>query len=283
MIHLATIEPTAILSGKPSTPSAYFRSSAANRSIETSSPVLFDCAFALAIWPLPQLLGHGINDSSPHVPVDRVDSVRNGVMPIGKPIWRRRRWGTPTHRISVVQHRMDTAHGDGNHLAGMTRTMPTQSRFPVPFTTHETVGAIAGVRALALVQRHAAGRQERGGNAECDQGEADRGENAFGAHRCYFPPSELHSPFPGDIYISIQSPPFNQSGIRGILVICPGAPRSPTTTRMLGDPIFILGWGGEVAPISDGRGPGLPGAWRKTRRRAELSAFITCVNVRRFI
>src|SRR5262249_40207644 len=70
--------------------------------------------------------------------------------------------------------------------------------------------------------------------------------------------------------------------IGGILVICPGARRSPTTTRMVGRSIFILGWD-EVAPISDGRGPGLPGAWRKTRRRAELSAFITCVNVRRFI
>src|SRR6516225_3142543 len=153
-------------------------------------------------------------------------------MPIGKPIWRRR-WGTPARRISVVQHRMDPTHGDGNRLPGMTRTMPTQSRFPVPFTTHETVGAIAGVRALALVQRHAAGRQERRRNAEGDQGEADRGENAFRAHRCYFPPSELHSPFPGDIYISLQSPPFNQSVIGGILVICPGARRSPTTVGVL--------------------------------------------------
>jgi len=48
-------------------------------------------------------------------------------------------------------------------------------------------------------------------------------------------------------------------------------------------PFSCWGGGDEVAPISDGRGPGLPGAWRKTRRRAELSAFITCVNVRRFI
>jgi hypothetical protein len=143
---------------------------------------------------MPRFAGsHGINDSSPHVPVDRVDSVRNGVMPIGEPIWRRR-WGTPTRRISVMQHRMDPAHGDGNYLAGMTRTVPTQSRFPVPFATDETVGAIAAVCALALVQRHAAGRQEGRGNAERDQGEADRGENAFGAHRCYFPPSELHNP-----------------------------------------------------------------------------------------
>jgi hypothetical protein len=76
-----------------------------------------------------------------------------------------------------MQHRMDPAHGDGNHLAGMTRTMPTQSRFPVPFTTDETVGAIAGVHALALVQCHAAGRQEGRGNAECDEGEADRRES----------------------------------------------------------------------------------------------------------
>jgi hypothetical protein len=59
--------------------------------------------------------------------------------------------------------------GTGTNLAGMTRTMPTQSRFPVPFTTRETVGAIAGVQALALVQRHAPGRgrQEGRGNAEC--------------------------------------------------------------------------------------------------------------------
>src|SRR5215831_13933745 len=140
------------------------------------------------------------------VPVDRVDSVRNGVMPIGEPIWRRR-WGTPTRRISVMQHRMHPAHGDGNHLAGMTRTMPTQSRFPVPFTTDETVGAIAGVRARALVQRHAAGRQEGRGNAECDQGEADRDENAFGAHRSYFPPSELHSPVSASAKSLMYRPP----------------------------------------------------------------------------
>jgi hypothetical protein len=47
------------------------------------------------------------------------------------------------------------------------------------------------VRALAPVQRHASRRQERRGNAACDQGESDPGDNAFSAHRCYFPPSEL--------------------------------------------------------------------------------------------
>ena len=64
-----------------------------------------------------------------------------------------------------MQHRVDPTHGDGNSLVGTTRSMPTQSRLPVPFTTDETVGAIDGVRALALVQRQAAGRQEGRGNA----------------------------------------------------------------------------------------------------------------------
>jgi hypothetical protein len=39
-IHLAAIDPTAILSAKPSAPSACFRSSAANRSIEAINPFL---------------------------------------------------------------------------------------------------------------------------------------------------------------------------------------------------------------------------------------------------
>jgi len=54
-----------------------------------------------------------------------------------------------------------------------------------------SVSVRSSVRALALVQRHAAGRQEGRGDADCDQGEADRSKNAFGAHRSYFPSSRF--------------------------------------------------------------------------------------------